>query len=71
VPVASRMGAGDSMVAGTVLALARGASIDEAARFGIAAGSAAITVPGHHLCRRDETERLFEEMQREARAAAA
>ncbi|HKB78165.1 MAG TPA: 1-phosphofructokinase family hexose kinase [Thermoanaerobaculia bacterium] len=71
VPISSRVGAGDSMVAGIVLALARGSDIDDAARFGVAAGSAAITVPGHHLCRRDQTERLFEEMQRAARAAAA
>ncbi len=71
VPIASRIGAGDSMVAGIAVALARGAEIDEAARFGIAAGSAAVTAPGHALCRREETERLFEEMQRSARAAAA
>lgn len=71
VPIASRIGAGDSMVAGLAVALARGMDIDDATRFGIAAGSAAVTAPGHNLCRREETERLFEEMQRTARAAAA
>lgn len=71
VPIASRIGAGDSMVAGIALALARGSEIDEAARFGVAAGSAAVLAPGHNLCKREETDRLFEEMQRAARAAAA
>jgi 6-phosphofructokinase 2 len=70
VPIASRVGAGDSMVAGIVLALARGLSIDDAARFGVAAGSAAVMSPGHYLCRRDDTERLFEEMQRTAEVDA-
>jgi 6-phosphofructokinase 2 len=71
VHIASRVGAGDSMVAGIVLALARGMDIDDAARFGVAAGSAAVMIPGHHLCRRDDTERLFDEMQRSAKTALA
>ncbi len=71
VPIASRVGAGDSMVAGITLALARGMDIDHAARFGVAAGSAAVMAPGHFLCGRDDTERLLEEMQRPRPAAAA
>lgn len=62
VPVSSKVGAGDSMVAGIVLGLSRGMSILQAVRFGIAAGSAAAMTPGTQLCRRSDVERLFSEM---------
>jgi 6-phosphofructokinase 2 len=65
VPIKSKVGAGDSTVAGIVLALSRGKSWREAVRFGVAAGAAAVMTPGTELCRRDDTERLFEQiMQR-------
>jgi 6-phosphofructokinase 2 len=51
------------MVAGTVLALARGKTIQDAAFFGVAAGTAAVMTPGTELCRREDTERLFKEMK--------
>ena len=59
VPVASTVGAGDSMVAGIVLALARGRPLRDAVRFGIAAGAAAVMNPGTELCHRGEVERLY------------
>ncbi len=59
VPIRSKVGAGDSMVAGIVLALARGESLLDAARFGVAAGSAAVMTPGTQLCRRADAERLL------------
>lgn len=59
VPVKSKVGAGDSMVAGIVLALARDMSIPDAVRFGIACGAAAVMMPGTQLCRREDAERLF------------
>jgi 6-phosphofructokinase 2 len=62
VPVRSRIGAGDSTVAGIALALARGEPIRLAARFGVAAGAAAVMTPGTELCRREDVERLFPEM---------
>ena len=55
----SKVGAGDSMVAGIVLGLSRGWTMVEAASFGVAAGSAAVMTPGSDLCRRDDTERLY------------
>ncbi|MEO8216098.1 MAG: 1-phosphofructokinase family hexose kinase [Acidobacteriota bacterium] len=64
VDVASRAGAGDSMVGGIVVALERGLPIEEAALFGIAAGSAAVMMPGTQLCGREDTERLFDELKR-------
>ena len=53
------VGAGDSMVAGIVLSLARGLTLMESVRFGMAAGAAALLRPGTELCRREDTERLF------------
>lgn len=62
VPIRSRVGAGDSMVAGVVHALSRDEPIGRAARFGVAAGTAAVTTPGTELCRREDVERLFAAM---------
>jgi 6-phosphofructokinase 2 len=62
VPIISKVGAGDSMVAGTVLSLARGKSLKESVMFGVAAGTAAVMTPGTQLCRKEDTERLFETM---------
>ena len=62
VPIISKVGAGDSMVAGIVLSLARGKPLRESLLFGVAAGTAAVMTPGTELCRREDAERLFESM---------
>jgi 6-phosphofructokinase 2 len=62
VPIRSKVGAGDSMVAGIVLGLARGMDTTDAVRLGVAAGAAAVMTEGTELCRRSDTERLFAEM---------
>jgi 6-phosphofructokinase 2 len=54
----STVGAGDSMLAGIVLALTRGLSLREAVRFGMAAGAAALLGSGTQLCRLADVERL-------------
>jgi 6-phosphofructokinase 2 len=59
VKVRNRVGAGDSMVAGLVLRLADGASPWEAARYGVAAGAAAVMRRRTGLCRREDVERLL------------
>jgi 6-phosphofructokinase 2 len=59
VSIKSKIGAGDSMVAGMVLKLAQGETIPEAVRFGVAAGAAAVMTPGSELCRREDAERLY------------
>ena len=59
VPALSSVGAGDSMLAGIVLSLARGWTLTDAVRFGMAAGAAALLRPGTELCRREDTERLY------------
>ena len=63
VPIRSKVGAGDSMVAGIVLGLARDMELADAVRFGVAAGAAAVMTEGTELCRREDTERLFDEMR--------
>ena len=62
VPIKSKVGAGDSTVAGIVLALSRGKSWREAVRFGVAAGAAAVMTPGTELCRREDVETLYEQL---------
>jgi 6-phosphofructokinase 2 len=62
VPIASKVGAGDSMVAGIVLSLAGGRTVRDSVLFGIAAGAAAVMTPGSELCRREDTERLYARM---------
>lgn len=62
VPIISKVGAGDSMVAGVVLSLARGNSLRDAVRFGVAAGTAAVMTAGTELCRREDAERLYRQM---------
>lgn len=54
----SKIGAGDSMVAGIVASLIKGGTIREAVKYGTAAGTAAVLSPGTQLCRREETESL-------------
>jgi 6-phosphofructokinase 2 len=58
----SSIGAGDSMLAGILVALVRGWPIEEAVRFGNAAGAAALLRPGTELCRREDAERLYRDL---------
>lgn len=63
VPIRSKVGAGDSMVAGVVLALARGDEPLDAARFGVACGAAAVMTAGTELCKREDAERLYKDLR--------
>lgn len=60
----SAVGAGDSMVAALTLALARAVPIEDALRYGVAAGAAALLTPGTGLVRRADVERLAGELPR-------
>ena len=51
------------MVAGIVISLSKGKSILEAAKYGVACGTAATMNPGTELCRLEDAERLYAEIR--------
>lgn len=59
VPVASVTGAGDSFVAGAVLAMSRGLAMEDVLQWGCAAASAAVTTEATALCDRAMFETLL------------
>ena len=63
VDIKSKVGAGDSMVAGITMKLAEGRSFMDAVHYGVAAGAAAVMTPGSALCRRSDTESLYEQVR--------
>ncbi len=56
----SAVGAGDSFVGAMTWSLTQGHTIEEAFRFGVAAGAAAAMTPGSELCRRADVLALYE-----------
>jgi 6-phosphofructokinase 2 len=60
--VRSGVGAGDSLVAGTVVGLCRGSSFGEAVRLGVAASAAMLMTPGTAACTRDQVEQCRSEL---------
>jgi 6-phosphofructokinase 2 len=60
-----KVGAGDSMVGGLAAALVEKRPLDDAVRFGVAAGSAAVMNDGTELCRREDVERLYHSARRQ------
>ena len=58
VQAASAVGAGDSFLAGMVFALSQGADVADAARLGLAAGTAAVLTPGTGLAHPADIHRL-------------
>lgn len=62
VPIRSKLGAGDSMVAGIVLSLAQGKSVRESTLYGIAAGAATVMTHGTQLCTKKDTDMLYERL---------
>lgn len=55
----STLGAGDSLVAGMVLALSQNKPLKEVLQFGVACGTAATLSQGSELCRYEDVKRLF------------
>ena len=58
----SAVGAGDSFLGGMAWALASGRPLDEAFRYGMAAGSGAVLSPGTELCHAADVWRLADEV---------
>jgi len=65
VKIKSRVGAGDSMVAGIVLSLSQGKSLRDAVLFGVASGTAAVITPGTELCRKENALKLYKQLTAE------
>jgi len=59
VTVKSTVGAGDSMVAGMVLAISKGWELEEVLKYGIACGTAATINAGTALCSKEDVERIY------------
>ncbi|MCE5291481.1 MAG: 1-phosphofructokinase family hexose kinase [Nocardiaceae bacterium] len=59
VPPGSGVGAGDALVAGTVVGLDRGLSLIDSVRYGMAAGAAMLLTPGTEVCTNSDVERLY------------
>jgi len=58
----STVGAGDSMVAGIVLALSRGDSIESAVKYGVACGTATTLNSGTELCYKADVEMILDQI---------
>lgn len=56
----STVGAGDSMVAGMVLSLAQERALKDVVMYGVAAGTAATMNEGTGLCKKEDTEKLYQ-----------
>ncbi len=65
VQIKSKVGAGDSMVGGIVLKLSEGNKIEDAVKYGIAAGASAVSTPGSQLCTKEYTEELYQKISSE------
>lgn len=63
VPVCGATGAGDSFVGAMVWALACGADLPQALRYGVAGGSATLLSSGTALCQKADVERLCREVR--------
>lgn len=59
-PVVSAVGAGDSMVGGILVGCIKGFWPEQSVRYGVAAGTAAAMTPGSELCRKEDTDKIFE-----------
>ncbi len=59
----STVGAGDSFLGAMIWSLASGHRMETAFRYGVAAGSAALLMPGTELCRREDVERLIDDVK--------
>ncbi|HUG94065.1 MAG TPA: 1-phosphofructokinase family hexose kinase [Planctomycetaceae bacterium] len=64
----SAVGSGDAFLAGVVLTLMRGGTMEEAMRLGIAAGTAAVLTAGTELCHRREVDILLPRVRVETQA---
>ncbi len=65
IQVKSTVGAGDSMVAGMVFGLSKQMSLKAVLAYGIACGTAATMNAGTALCKKEDVEKIFEELKKQ------
>ena len=65
VKVISRIGAGDSTVAGMMVGLMRKMSLRKSVMMAVAAGAAAVMTPGTELCQKKDVDNLYKYMSQE------
>ncbi len=63
VPVSNVAGAGDAVLAGLAASIERGQPIEEGLRLGFAAAAATVMMPGTAECRREDIERLRQQVE--------
>lgn len=63
VPVTSTAGAGDGVLAGLARSVFHGEPIEEGLRWGFAAATAVVTMPGTAECRRPDIEKYYEQVE--------
>ena len=63
VPVVSRVGAGDSMVAGIVSVIANGGSAEDSLKLGMACGTSTVQMPGTELFTMDLVDNILKEIK--------
>ena len=59
----STLGAGDSMVAGMIMALLKDLPMQDVLLWGVACGTAATMTHGSELCQKEDVERLLKEIE--------
>ena len=59
----SAVGAGDSFLAAMTLGLAQGRDPEDAFALAVAAGTASVLTMGTELCRREDVERIYQEIK--------
>ena len=67
VTVKSTVGAGDSLVAGIIMALTQNKDLLSAVHYGVACGTAATLNAGTELCRKADAEQLFKKIQNQSK----
>tara|TARA_R110002020_G_scaffold254617_1_gene468334 strand:- start:12585 stop:13538 length:954 start_codon:yes stop_codon:yes gene_type:complete len=60
VKMKSTVGAGDSMVAGIIFSISRRDKMEDAIKWGVAAGTAATITPGSELCKKEDVEEIVD-----------
>lgn len=63
VPIRSKIGAGDSTVAGILIKLAQDENVIDSVQYGIAAGAGAVMTKGTELCRKNDVDQIYNDMK--------